>query len=708
MSIKKDILWRVAVVYIAVFVLGLIILARAVYLQFGEGSKWREKAQKLTLKDITIESNRGDIYAQDMRLLASSIPYYEIRMDLKTPSLTNKVFYSNIDSLCIGLSRLFGDKSKDNYKSQLIAARKRGERYYLIRRKVNYNELKVLKQLPIFRRGRYKGGFIYLQENVRFQPHVNLASRTIGYTTKSQTGNVVGIEGAYDHELCGVNGVRLMQRLSGGVWMPVSDDNQIEPRDGKDVVTTLDVNLQDVAENALLKQLKKHEAHHGSAVLMEVQTGDIKAIANLERDSKGNYHESYNYAVGESTEPGSTFKLPSLMVALEDGYIDLDDTIDTGNGSVTFYDKTIYDSEHGGFGKISVQRVFEVSSNVGVSKIITKYYTGHESHFIDRLYAMNLNDKLGLRIKGEGRPDIKYPTDKLWSGISLPMMSHGYEVRLTPLQLLTFYNAVANDGKEVKPRFVKELLYHGEVVKEFPVQVINPSICSMSTIRKAQKMLEGVVERGTARNLRNENYKIAGKTGTAQIANEKYGYHSDSRISYQASFVGYFPADHPKYSCIVVINSPSNDVYYGNLVAGPVFKEIADKVYATSLDIHPRLVEQDDTANIDAPYTKIGYKPELNYCLNQLGIPYNDKETRKSRWVVTSQHGSYINYLDYSYKRNLVPNVKEMGAKDAVYLLENLGLEVIIKGRGKVASQSILPGTRVVPGSKIILEMSFS
>ncbi|MFC2151270.1 penicillin-binding transpeptidase domain-containing protein [Bacteroidota bacterium] len=709
MSLKKEIVWRVGVIYIFMLAFAILIVGKILYLQLIEGGKWKEQAQSLTLKDITIESNRGDILAADGRLLASSVPYYEIRMDTRSTGMDNITFDSNIDSLALRLSDLFKDKSTTEYKEELATARRNGERFHLIRRRVNYNQLKELKTFPIFRLGQYKGGFIAIQTNLRIQPHVSLASRTIGYTTKGEGGNVVGIEGAFDEELKGVEGVRLMQRLNGNVWMPVHDGNEVEPKDGKDIVTTIDVDIQDVAENALLKQLIRHEAHHGTAVLMEVSTGDIKAIVNLERNSKGQYKESYNYAIGESRAPGSTFKLASIIALLEDGYVDLEDTINTGNGEILYYDKPITDTKKGGHGIITVKEVFEVSSNVGISKLITKYYTGKEEKFINRLYSMNLNNRLGLSIKGEGEPEIKYPGDKLWSGVTLPQMSIGYEVRLTPLQMLTLYNAIANDGKMVKPKFTKGLMYHGYWVKTFDTEVLKQSICSRSTLRKVKIMLEGVVEQGTAKNIKNDNYKIAGKTGTAQIANKESGYTDKSKISYQASFVGYFPAADPKYSCIVVVNAPSRNVYYGNLVAGPVFKEIANKVYATNFDMHESLnlarAIKDNEVRI--PYTKNSYRDELKFALTDLGIDVDDQEV-VSDWVLTTKLDSCVKLSNRTITQNLMPNVKGMGVKDAVFILENLGLSVELQGRGTILKQSIETGSRVSKGDLVILEMSFN
>lgn len=438
MSIKKIIVTRVIALYLGMFLLGILIVARILQLQFIQGEELNQKAEDMMLKYITIEPNRGDIYACDgKRLLATSVPYYEIRMDLKSDALEDKVFNQGIDSLSYCLSRLFRDRTKSQYKRDLLKARQQGKRYYLIRRQVSYKELQQLKTFPIFRLGKYKGGMISLQSNRRILPHQMLASRTIGSLSKSESGNVLGIEGAYDHYLAGIQGVRLMQKTAGNLWMPVSDGNEVEPKNGYDVVTSIDIDIQDVAENALLRQLSKNDAHHGCAVLMEVKTGEIKAIANLTRNQNGYYSESYNYAIAESTEPGSTFKLAALIAALEDGYVELDDTIDTGTGSVRYYDKIIRDTRPGGYGRISVRDAFEVSSNVALSKIIYENYRGKEEDFVERLYRMHLNEPLGLEIKGEGQPLIRYPGDKFWSGISLPMMSHGYEVKMTPLQILT-------------------------------------------------------------------------------------------------------------------------------------------------------------------------------------------------------------------------------------------------------------------------------
>jgi cell division protein FtsI (penicillin-binding protein 3) len=703
MTIKKDILWRVAMVYIIILLFGLCIIARIIYLQFVEVGELTKKAVQLSVKDIEIEPNRGDILACDGRLLATAVPFYEIRIDVSKNTISRDAFIENIDSLALCLSRLFQDKPKSAYRRELAEARSTENRYYLLKRKIDFQQLKKLRAFPLFRLGKNKGGLIVVENSVRSLPHGDLAARTIGYLTKSEDGNMVGIEGSFDNDLRGIKGVKLMQRITGNVWMPINDENEVEPKEGFDVVTTIDLNIQDVAEEALRKQLEKHEAHHGTAILMEVKTGEVKAIANLERDKDGKYRELYNYGIAESTEPGSTFKLASLMAAIEDGYVNLEDTVDTGKGSVKFYDKVIHDSYENG--KISIQKVFELSSNVGVAKVINRYYKGHEEQFIKRIYSFGLNRKQNLDIKGEGIPEIKYPGDKLWSGISLPMIAHGYEVRLTPLQILTFYNAVANNGKLIKPRFVKELRNHGQTIKTFAPDVMVSSICSMSTIRKARKMLEGVVLRGTAMNLRDSSLKIAGKTGTAQIAKKNKGYRQDAKISYQASFAGYFPAEDPKYSCIVVVNAPSKDVYYGNLVAGPVFKEIAQKVNATSFEMHDEIIAGKSHLKVESPAVKAGSWTEVEESLDELGIPVEEKSEKTGNWVTASKNENEIAIYNKKLIKNLVPDVTGMGAKDALFLLENAGLRVVLRGYGKVMKQSLLPGERAEKGSTVVISL---
>ncbi|MEZ5021459.1 MAG: penicillin-binding protein [Bacteroidales bacterium] len=667
---KDQILARTGVIYGIVVVMAVAVFVRIIILQFVQSDKWAAMADKVVFRRQVDLAARGDILSDDGRILASSVPYYTVYMDTRSSGMADTTWANGINGLSRGLSQYVGVNTPEGWKTTLTNARKRGDRYYLIKRHVSYETLKHLKELPIFRYGKFRGGIIYQPENRRIMPNGLLARRTIGYITEDTLANIVGIEGSFNTYLAGKDGLKVQQRLTGGAWIDVDNLETVHARPGNDIVTTIDLDLQDAAENALYKQLTKHKAHHGCAVVMEVKTGDIKAIANLEIGSDGLYHETYNYAVGESTEPGSTFKLMSMIVALEDGVVDLHDSINTGDGTVRYYDKVIRDHEEKGLGKITARDVFEHSSNVGTAKIITENYKDNPRRFVDRLYSMEINKPLGLQIKGEGKPVIRAPGDKLWSGISLPMMSHGYEVQMTPLQILTFYNAVANDGKMVKPRFVTEVRDGNRVVKTFDNEVITNSIASRSTIRKAQSLLEGVVENGTAKNLKNANYRIAGKTGTAQIANAKHGYRSGARISYQASFVGYFPADDPLYSCIVVVNAPSNWVYYGNVVSGPVFKEIADKVYASNF-----------------------YRD-----LQALNPEGEDKVTLR-------EASNKAERDDLTLAEGVMPNVVGMGLRDAIYMLENSGLRVNYSGRGKVAKQSPQPGVRISRGATVAIEL---
>ena len=701
-GIKTGIEKRFGIVYGFTILFAICILGRIIWLNVWQHDKWIARINE-SQKEVAIEPNRGDICACDgEQILATSIPYYDVRFDTK--AVNSDVFAKNLDSLSLCLSRLFKDKSAYEYKTSLVAARNRGDRYYLIHRRANYVQLKELKTFPLFRLGQYKGGVIYVKENRRVRPYESLAARTIGY--EGQGGVKVGIEGAYDKELSGEKGYFIGQRIPGGYYVPIGDDNQVDPKDGYDIITTIDINIQDVAHSALENQLKKHAAKYGTAILMEVATGDIKAIVNLTLDDRtGRYTEAYNYAVGTRTEPGSTIKLPSLMAGLEDGCFDLDDSVDTGDGKWKIYDLTISDTKKEGHGKISVKHVFEVSSNIGVAKLITESYKDNPRKFINRLKNMSLDAPLDLDIQGGRNGYLKDPDDKLWSGVSLAQMAYGYETEFTPLNILTFYNAVANNGKMMRPRFVKAVTDRGKTIRTIPTEVINPSICSRETIRKAQEMLCGVVENGTAKNLRNASYKIAGKTGTAQL-NHNGTYKYQGRVAYQASFCGYFPADDPKYSCIVVVNAPSSGVYTGNWAAGPVFKEIADKVYSTQLNLHKdkQMIPLAEAKDL-VPVSKSGYYIETKYVMDKLDVPF-EYAGAKSEWVSTTKTDSTVRISNRTITQNTVPYVIGMGAKDAIFILENAGMSVSIVGRGMVTQQSLRAGDIFRKGDKIILTLS--
>lgn len=702
-DIKSDILWRVGVIFLAFVVFGFAILFKIIYLDLVKSEELLKKSKSFSYKDIIITPNRGDIKSSDGSLLATTLPKYEIRMDLKTPTITKEIFDEHIDSLAISLSHLFGDKSISDYKTSLLEGRQKGNRYFLIKRNITFPQLKEIETFPILRRGKYKGGLIVIEKSKREKPFDLLASRTIGFLIENELKEkkgYVGLERAYDEYLKGVEGVSLIRRISNNRVMPVEEE--VAPVDGADVITTIDIRFQDIVEQELLRALYKHDAEFGTVVLMEVNTGEIKAIANLKKDFKDHYAESYNHAIGTSIEPGSTFKLASLIVALEHGVVKLTDTVDVENGKTKYYDRVMKD-DHEGERFLTVQQAFEQSSNVGISKLIVKNYKSDPRRFIERLYNMNLNEKLGLEIKGEGAPFIKYPDDELWSGVSLPWMSIGYELHLTPLQILTFYNAIANDGKMLKPQFVSEIQEHGKTLKRFSPEVINASICSKATVTKAHQLLRGVVENGTARNINTKNLSLSGKTGTAQIANNSSGYKSEHGVTYSASFAGFYPSEKPKYSCIVVINNPKRGGFYGSGVAAPVFKRIANKVYAMSLDIIDPINENSIKNQI--PYRITGYKSDVKAIIDYTELNHY-VSSESSDWLMANADDSTL-YIQEKYMAvNKVPDVRGLGLRDALYVLENAGLVVRVKGKGKVRRQSLKIGQVFRKGQRIEIILS--
>jgi len=655
---KKNILNRLYLLAGGMFLFAIAITYKIIDIQFINGEFYKQKAEKLTVRDFEIKANRGNVYTSDGSLLATSVSKFDIRMDAVT--ISNEHFEENIKDLSQSLSQMLG-KPAGYYENYIRKARKAKNRYLLITRNLSYNEYLKIKAFPIFKLGIYKGGFIAEQRTVREHPIGKIAERAVGY---DDYRGKVGIEGNFYEFLRGKNGKRLKQRIAKGQWKPLNDNNEIEPVDGRDIITTIDLDIQDIAHHALLAQLEKFEAEHGTVVVMETKTGEIKAISNLGRNREGNYFERLNYAVGESHEPGSTFKLMSMIVALEDKVIDTSTVIDTGDGKYKVYNRTVRDSHRGGYGKISAGRVFELSSNVGVVKIIEKYYGDQPQKFIDALRKMGVGNTLNLPIKGEGVPKLPNPSDKnTWYGTSLAWMTHGYGVSMTPMQTLTFYNAVANNGEMVKPQFIKEIRTQNRLIEKFDKIIINPKICSQETIDKMKGLMKNVVKNGTATNIYNKNYELAGKTGTCQAE-----YWTD-KTEYISSFAGYFPADNPEYSCIVVIHKPNKKIgYYGNVVAAPVFKQIAHKIYTKT----PIL----DQIN------KIDNSPEL---LTQNFESYNQLAIKK-------------------YKT--MPDLKNMNGMDAVALLENLGIKVTFKGVGKVLSQSVKAGEKLETNKTIQLTLS--
>ncbi len=700
-DIKKDILWRVYLVYFGILVFGFAIIGKIVYIQLKEGVELKAKAQTQELKAFDLEANRGNILDNKGSLLATSVPIFEVRMDVSSPHISDQQFRLKVDSIATGLSKILGN-SKQKTKSSLIKARNKGNRYFLIGRRVTYDQLKQIRTLPILRNGKYSGGLIAIQKTQRAKPYNELASRTIGYVIEKEN-LYVGLEGAYTDVLTGKNGKMVMRRINHGDWIPIHDENEIEPKDGLDIVSTINIHIQDVTENALLRELLNNEAFQGCAIVMEVSTGHIIAIANLRYDSTdAKYKETYNYAIGESIEPGSTFKLASILAALEDNKIKLTDSLYTGEGYTRYYNQEMKDVHKIGNGRITVRDAFEQSSNVGISRVINESYKQEPSKFIDRLYSMSLNEPLGLKILGEGIPKIKHPSTKqTWYGTSLPWMAIGYELMITPLQTLTYYNAVANNGVMVKPMFVSAIKEGGAVIEKFDTEIINSKIASKSTIDSAQSLLEGVVERGTAKRVfKNSPYKAAGKTGTAQIAT-KGGY---NKRNYNASFVGYFPAEAPQYSMIIVINNPSAGKYYGGSVAAPVFRDVADNLYSTIIAAKFNSGISNDSITIPIPNKPVWAKDIVSIYAN-LDIKEGVKFPVTGDWIKGKTNDKNIAFVDVAFNENIIPNVEGMKAKDAIYLLENYGIETSITGKGKVIRQSIKAGKPIKGNTSIILQL---
>ncbi|WP_158989492.1 penicillin-binding protein [Mucilaginibacter sp. L196] len=701
MSIRSNILLRVYLAFGLILILAGAVMVQVVRLQFVQGKKWKTMSAKLSTHYEAVEAARGNILAVDGSLLATSVPEYELHMDMMAGGISeDKVFYGKVDSLALKLSRLYPDMSESGFSRLLRDARKDSSRYALIRRKVTYQELKLIRKFPLFNLGKYKGGLIVVEQNLRILPFRTLAARTIGYKNEN-VKNAVGLEGAYSNYINGENGKRLMQRTAGGTWIPVNDDDDEVPAvQGADILSTIDVNFQDVAQQALKAELVKSQADHGCVILMEVATGEIRAIANFTRTKDGDYQEKLNYAISDATEPGSTFKLATYMTLLDQHKIDTSSTVDGEGGKshvIPGNNKyTVTDVEHNNI--ISAKEAFEFSSNVAAAKFVYKYYNSNPSEFIDKLYSYHLNEKLDLQISGEGQPLIKTPKSRSWSKLTLPQMAYGYEEKLTPLQLLAFYNSVANNGKMIAPIFVREIQRMGNTVEQFHARVINPKVCSDETLGKLRGMLEGVVTDGNVRKIiKNPLYTVAGKTGTAQIANGSSGYGVNKL--HQASFCGYFPADHPKYSMIVVINNPTVGSYLAALVAGPVFRQIADRVYASDLDIN-QAPPVHFVGNTTLPSIKQGNTKALHTVYNALNVkPLYASNTPS----VDTSNG--ITYQETDYKSGVVPSVVGMDLSDALYRLGNAGYKVIARGSGMVTAQSVTGGSEIPKGSKITIEL---
>jgi cell division protein FtsI (penicillin-binding protein 3) len=674
---KKNMKWRVNLVYVCILLVALAIVIRTAVLIFIEGDKWRDRAENRTTRSVSVEAKRGNIYSTDGSILVMTMPIFTIRMDLHHSVIPQDTFNLYVRSLADSLSKMFPQKTLSQWQRSLTEARSkdfgenrgRGSRNFLIARNVRYTEMKRLQTFPILNnRNRNRSGLIVEENTRRIRFHSPLAERTIGYFNR-ESGVGVGLEGAYNDVLRGHSGKRVERRVAG-VWHPVFSDQQ-EPENGKDIVTTIDMRIQDVAHAALLRSLQRNNANHGTAILMEVSTGKIRAIVNLKRGTDSIYREVENFAVNESVEPGSTFKLASLIAILEEGKMDTGSLVPSGEMRVG--DRILRDTRREGYGEISLKHAFEMSSNVGLAYAVRQSFSKNEKKFTDYVHKMRLNRPLGLEIVGERNPVIKTIEEKRkddtwWIG-SLEWTSMGYEVQMTPLQQLAFYNAVANNGRMMKPMFVEEIRSGGQVIRRIEPTVLESRIASDRTLRKVRECLEGVVQNGTAKSLSRSPYRIAGKTGTAQINYRERGV---ERTRYRASFIGYFPADNPQYTCLVIVTDPSGFRRYGGEVAAPAFKEIADKVYATLLNMEMEMPDLEE------------FEP-LQLASNTDRIYELKNRSRSSKTL---------------------PSVRGMTARDAVYLLESLGYKVMLNGRGIVREQSITAGTTIVPGQQIWLRLS--
>jgi len=704
-NVKKAIVTRVRLAFLGVCLFSAAIVWKVSRIQSEEeGAKWRALEQERRVVYQPVFATRGTILAADGKsIMATSLPFYRVAWD---PSVVDKdLLRAKADSLGLLLSRFFGDKSAQEYARKLKNARNASPvvRYLRLNsRQINFQEKKQLAQWPIFRLGKNKGGVIFEKVDKRFRPFGGLAQRTIGFLNEDKNG--AGLEFTYNRSLAGKDGEALFERLPGGN-KPIYDGSEVKAQAGYDIRTTLDINLQDVAENALYKSLVDNDAQYGCVVLMEVKTGEIKAIANLGKIGEGLYTENYNYAIADQgrTEPGSTFKLASMMALFEDDSdIELTDTVNTGTSGSMKIAGAIKTDTHPN-GRVTIQKVIEQSSNIGVAKLINDHFSANPEKYTDHLKSFGLDKPLGFQMAGEARPYVKDPQDRSWSRTSLSTMSIGYELKLAPLQTLAFYNAIANDGVKVEPIIVKEIKQADKVLESFEARVLNPRICSEKTVNKLQSMLEGVVLNGSARGIKTDDYSIAGKTGTAwKFKNGHY-----TRM-YSTSFCGYFPANKPKYSCIVVIDSPRRGRIYGGTVAAPVFREVADKAMARDAASQRPLLARGAGPRSRVPYVRAGMQDELQLVCEKLSVGMDAPQVVAEDWVrvTPARDSAKLTVVAQPVSRSRVPNVQGMTLRDALFLLENRGLRVKTVGTGRVQRQSLAAGSALQRGATVVLELA--
>ena len=706
MELRRDILWRVYLCFLGMVLICIAVLGRVFFIQHMQGKYWRALSDSLHQKYVDLSAERGTIYSEDGNMLSTSVPYFNIYIDFDAEGLrekNGKRFKENLDSLSYCLSSLFRDQSSTAYKKQLNQGYRNADRYYLLQRNLSFDQYKQLRTFPLVREGRNKSGFIIETSGKRLNPFGLLANRTIGLSRDNAQN--VGLERTYDSLLRGENGRKLVRYLNAGTYIPV-EGYEIDPENGKDILTTIDVNTQDIAENALLSMMVENECDHGTCIVMETATGKIKAMANLGKQPDGSYWEDLNYAI-RASEPGSTFKLATLISLLEDHKVHLSDHLNIEGGTWKIGTRTVHDSEKQEVSDVTVEQAFEHSSNVGMAKLVVANYAQHPQQFVDHIKKLHLNQVTGIDLAGETSPIIKSPASKTWSASTLPWMAFGYEVLISPLQTLTLYNAVANNGKMMKPYLVNSIQYAGGIERQTQPVVLIDKICTDETLNELKTCLEGVCVKGTAKSaFKNTFYPIAGKTGTALVANGNRGY---ADHIYQSSFAGYFPADHPRFTCIVVIkNKPFSKNYLGAKVAAPVFREVADKLM--SID------ELVPDSNQLASYTSLIKKDSLGYYYTgssesiknifcTLHMSYADS-SRDKKWAAIYREKSQPVIKAKNEDQKQIPDVKGMGLKDALFLLESRDIRVTAKGTGKVKQQSISPGTIVSKNQKLILDLN--
>ena len=704
MDVKRDILWRVYLSFILIVLVCILIIGKAFYIQQVQGKYWRSLSDSLHQRIIEIPAARGTIYSEDGQMLSTNIPQFDIYIDFRVSPLHEKsglLFRTHIDSLSLSLADLFKDKSAEKYKEELTQAYEASVGNYELRKKITYREYLQLVKFPLFKLGRYKSGMIAEEKNIRLNPYENIGYRTIGL---ARDENKVGLEKSYDTVLNGRNGRQLVRAIAGGVTVPVQEGEfEIAPETGKDIVSTIDVFIQEVTEKALMNMMLKNEAQTGVAIVMEVKTGKIKAIANLGKVGEGKYAEDLNYAI-TPTEPGSTFKLVTLLSALEDGKVNLNSRVNLEGGTWKVAGQTVYDSEKHGKFDASVLEAFEESSNVGMAKIAMAHYSNNVNVYFKHLTKLRLDSTSGIDLVGERQPRLVKPGSRLWGPTTLPWMAFGYNIEITPLQTLNLYNSIANNGVMMRPYLVNSIQEEGKKIKSFYPTVYNAQLCKPSTVKDLRTALEGVCINGTAKKLfANSLYKVAGKTGTAKVANGNKGY---GEGIFQSSFAGYFPADNPQYTIVVIIkNKPHAANFYGASVAGPVFKEIADRLYSTyiqnKLDIAP-VFGVKDSSLFNYSISKIS----LQTIAKQLSIPYQDSTIASNNWIQLQGKGKNLKAATQVLSDTTMPNMTGMKLQDALWLCEKKGLLVKCVGKGKVVKQSIAQGETIIKGQQIQIDLN--